>query len=151
MVIRLFHAALLPASARKPALLKSAARRALRLEGADRPGELNIVFLDRKKMRGMNRRFLRHGHDTDVIAFRYPEEGVQEGPDIPFGDVYISAHQARLQARRMGHPVLAEVSVLIVHGVLHLLGWRDDSPRLKAKMFRRQDEVLHGKGKTKGR
>ena len=143
MTIRFFGLARLPPSARKPRLLAAACRKALRSERADKPGELSIVFLDRREMLAMNKRFLRHGHDTDVIAFPYDGPA---GPGLPFGDVYVSAWQARVQAKAMGHPVLTEVMTLIVHGTLHLLGWEDSSPRKKAAMFRRQESLLHAQG-----
>jgi rRNA maturation RNase YbeY len=139
VTVRVFRASLLPASARRPALLRAACLRALKEERADRPGELNVVFLDRTAMRRMNRTYLRHDHDTDVIAFRYDASG---GPQAPFGDVYISAYQARRQARELGRSVLDETLTLAVHGTLHLLGYEDDTPGRRARMFRRQDKIL---------
>ena len=92
-------------------------------------------------MLSLNKRFLKRSHDTDVIAFAYepPPAGAK---DSPFGDIFVSAYQARRQAREMGHPVLDEVLTLIVHGTLHLRGWEDSTPKKKAAMFRRQEEIL---------
>ena len=140
MNIEVFQASLLPASARKPAAIRRACLAALRLERSKGRGELNVVFLDRRKMRRMNRMFLKHDHDTDVIAFRY--DPATKGKDAPFGDVYISAYMARRQAKRLGHSVLEEVLTLAVHGTLHLLGYDDHSPRDRREMFARQDRVL---------
>lgn len=144
MIIRLFRVWLLPPSARKPAALKNACLRTLRAEKADGPGELNIVFLDRRKMLALNKRALGHDYDTDVIAFRYPwaEHGRRAAPDEPFGDVFISARQVRVQARHLGHPALTEALTLIIHGTLHLLGYDDSTPPKRALMFRKQDRLL---------
>lgn len=142
MIVRLFGASLLPASARKPALLKKACLKTLECEGAHGRGELNIVFLDRRRMRELNKRYLGHGHDTDVIAFSYPPAKAKEREDPPFGDVFVSATQARVQAGQLGHPVLDEILTLIIHGTLHLLGYEDSTPKKKAGMFRRQERLL---------
>lgn len=108
------------------------------------------MFLDRRRMREMNRRFLGHDYDTDVISFSYPRPRRNAG-DSPFGDVFVSAHMARRQAKSLGHSVLTEVLTLAVHGTLHLLGYTDASSLQKARMFRRQGSIVrrvHGKGKA---
>lgn len=143
MIVRVFRAALLPASARKPAAIQKVCLAALRAEKCRAQGELNVIFLDRAAMRKMNRRYLDHGHDTDVIAFRYDDQ--ESDGDRPFGDVYISAYQARRQAKELGHPVLDEVLTLAVHGTLHLLGYDDATPAQRRKMFGRQEQILHGR------
>jgi probable rRNA maturation factor len=140
LTVRVFKIGLLPSSAKKPALIRKACEAAFKAEKSKIRGELGVVFLDRPKMRQMNRRFLNHGHDTDVIAFPFP--AVKGIKDSPVGDIYISAHQARIQAKNMGHSVLREVLTLAVHGSLHLLGYRDSTPAQKRRMFRRQDVIL---------
>jgi probable rRNA maturation factor len=136
--IRTSGLSLLPPSARKPRAIAAIARKAIAHEKARLAGEINVVFLDRKAMLAMNRKFLRHGHDTDVIAFQYDAEA----PGAPFGDIYISAYQAKRQAEELGHPILKEVLTLVAHGTLHLLGHDDSSPSAKARMFRVQDAIL---------
>ena len=131
---------LLPASARRRNLIEKAVKLTLGAEKTRPSGELNVVFVDRKRMLSLNKQFLRHTHDTDVIAFNY--DGAPEGADAPFGDIFISAHQARLQAKQLDHSVLEEVLTLVVHGTLHLLGYDDSTARQKAAMFKKQDAVL---------
>lgn len=142
MKVQVFRAGLLPASARKPAAIRQAVLAALKIEKAKDRGELNVIILERKRMREMNRMFLSHGHDTDVIAFRYDPD--RRKPDAPFGDVYISAYMACLQAKQLKHTVLEEVLTLAVHGTLHLLGYDDHTLRQRRAMFKRQDQILHG-------
>lgn len=139
MTVRVFHARLLPPSARRPRLIAQACRRAVKAESGPKEGELNVVILGRAGMLKLNKTYLAHDHDTDVIAFPYSKN---PGRGEPFGDIYISAHQARRQAAEQGHGVLREVLTLAVHGTLHLLGYRDDTPQRKAAMFRRQERLL---------
>ncbi|MBI5241757.1 MAG: rRNA maturation RNase YbeY [Elusimicrobia bacterium] len=145
MTIRVFGAALLPPAARRPRTISAVCRRVLVLEKVRSGGELSVVFLDRRRMRALNRRFLGRTHDTDVIAFCYAEDAGPLKGEKPFGDVFISAYQARLQAADQGHDVLTEVLFLAAHGTLHLLGYDDDTARRRAAMFRKQRLVLPGR------
>lgn len=129
---------LLPASARRRNLIKKAVALTLLSEKAKIAGDINVVFASRSRMKQLNKQFLRRSHDTDVLAFNYD----QPVPNAPFGDIFISAYQARLQAKQLGHSVLEEALTLAIHGALHLLGHDDDAPREKARMFRRQDLIL---------
>jgi probable rRNA maturation factor len=139
-MIRVTGTKLLPASARKSRLVEKAITLTLRAEKARLSGELNVVFVDRKKMLSLNKSFLSHTHDTDVIAFNY--DGAPEGADAPFGDIFVSAHQARVQAEELGHSVLDEALTLVVHGTLHLLGYDDATKAQKALMFKKQSRIL---------
>jgi probable rRNA maturation factor len=65
----------------------------------------------------LNREFLGHDYPTDVLSFPAPD------PAGWLGDVAISADRARAQAARFGHCVEEEVGILLLHGVLHLLGF----------------------------
>ena len=136
MDVKVFHSSRLPSSARKPSLLEAACRAALG-PAARRRGELSLVFLDRRAMRAINKRFLGHDYDTDVIAFPYPA-----APGGPFGDVFVSVPQARRQAAALGHSLLAEVLTLAIHGTLHLVGYSDEKAKDRRRMFARQDALL---------
>lgn len=129
----------LPPSARRPARIRAVCRRILRPGAA---GEVNIVVLDRSRMRALNRRYLDRGHDTDVIAFAYTEDAGPRPGERPFGDIFISAYQARRQAAELGHGALTEVLTLVAHGALHLLGYDDATERGRARMFRLQTAAL---------
>jgi probable rRNA maturation factor len=142
MTIRVFGMSLLPASARKPRDIIRVCRRILKNEKAKSNGELNVVFLDRRRMRILNKRFLGHDQDTDVIAFAYAEDPGPVKGAKPFGDVFISAFRARRQAAQQTHPVLTEVLFLAAHGTLHLLGYDDSTASQRAAMFRKQEHVL---------
>ncbi len=137
MRVRIHHLGLLPASARRT-LFEAACRSALG-PAARRNGEMNLVFVRRGPMRKINKGYLGHDYDTDVISFPYPASKV---PDAPFGDVFVSIDQARKQAKEMGHDLSLELLTLAVHGTLHLVGYDDAKPAQKRRMFARQDRVL---------
>jgi probable rRNA maturation factor len=138
LTVRVAGLGTLPATARKARLIEEAAR----LACPRAKGELNVVFLTRSQMRAMNREYLGHDYDTDVISFAHePMPGVPKG-EQPFGDVYVSAWMAKQQAADQGHSVLREALTLAAHGALHLAGHDDTSPGPKARMFRAQDKIL---------
>ena len=136
LTVRLEGLERLPASARRATLI----RRACRLALPGRRGELGVRFTTRGGMLKLNRQFLGHDYDTDVIAFPYDAPpGV---PSAEIGDVCVSAFLARRQAAEQGHPVLTEILTLVLHGCLHLAGLDDSTPRQQAAMFKRQDTLL---------
>lgn len=117
--------------------MKRTVRAVLRREGAA-AGDWSVVFADGKTVRKMNRVYLKERGDTDVIAFPY--DSPRGAPRS--GDIVISLSCARDNARRFGEPLRRELVRLIVHGVLHVLGYRDDRRDAKMKMWRRQEELV---------
>ena len=113
--------------------LERLALRVLRREKM-RAGGLSIAFVNRAKMRRINRTFLRHDFDTDVLAF--PMEGEL------VGEIVISTDFARKQARERRIPVHEEIARYLVHGILHLAGYDDHAPKSKAAMWKRQESYL---------
>jgi len=73
-------------------------------------------------VRRANLRFLGRNWATDVLSF-------PDGEGLHLGDILISAPQARRQARRLGHSVDQELRILLLHGLLHLLGYDHESDR----------------------
>lgn len=114
------------------------ARAVLRAEGVRR-AMLSIAFVGRRRMRGLNRRHFGRDRETDVVAFALV--GVR---GLVVGDVYCAPEVAARQARRFGTTPADEVRRLIVHGVLHVLGY--DHPegdgRASSPMWRRQERLL---------
>ena len=128
--------------ARRPELFRALARRAFERAAPRARGEVSIVFLSRARMRAMNREYLGHDYDTDVISFSHDAPAGLPADETPLGDVYVSAWMAARQARELGHTVLREALTLAAHGVLHLLGHDDARARDRARMFRLQDELV---------
>jgi len=104
-------------------------RRARRMFAALALGsaELSVVLTRDARIHELNRTFRQVDRPTDVLAFAMREgEGGEVGDDL-LGDVIISVETARRQAVKAGHDVLAEVTMLMAHGLLHLLGWDHDT------------------------
>jgi probable rRNA maturation factor len=116
------------------------ARRVLAAEGV-REAMVSITFLGTRAMATLNKRHLGHRGATDVISFGFSESG-RRGPVI--GDIYIAPDVARANARRYDAGIREELARLVVHGVLHVLGYDHDEgeARLASPMWRRQERLL---------
>ncbi len=104
-----------------------------------RQATINIVLTDDRKLVKLNGEFLRHRFTTDVLSFPLPEHDDQR---LTEGEVYVNLDQARRQAKEYAVTPDAEIARLIVHGVLHLLGYDDRSSRQKARMTARENHYL---------
>jgi probable rRNA maturation factor len=105
--------------------------------------EAHVIFVDNRAIRLLNRRYLDTSGLTDVIAFPYPAppSDARRAP-WSWGDVYISVPVARANARRYGDAEETEMTRLVVHGVLHLLGYSDHRPQERARMWKRQEALV---------
>lgn len=146
LTVRVSGLTALPRAARKPALIEAAVARAFALEKSRLRGEVAVVFVSRKAMRDLNRQYLGHDYDTDVVTFQHERVPGVPAAETPLGDIFISGWMAAVSAKEEGHSVLREALTLAAHGALHLLGHDDHAPRAKARMFRVQDRVLEGLG-----
>lgn len=124
------------------ALVKKTVRAALGSH-AKLKGEVNIVFVDAAEIKRLNKQYLATGALTDVISFNYdlPAEDDYQ-PGFPFGDVFVCADSARLQAKNLGHGVRRELLLLAAHGALHLAGYTDDTKAQLAVMDGKAAEIL---------
>lgn len=120
-------------------LLTKTARATLGHQNAPEPGVLTLRLTGDALLRKLNREFIGKDYATDVLSF--PADEVT-GMRRYFGDVVISIPRARMQAKAGGHPLTAELQLLIVHGILHLLGHDHATRREKAKMWKAQAEIL---------
>ena len=125
--------------------LSAVAREVLRQE--DAAGQVTLVITDDQGIRELNRDFLGVDAPTDVLAFS-AQEGDKSfivSPEAQeyLGDVIISYPRAVAQAAELGHPLDLELHLLIVHGLLHLLGYDHAEEDEKTVMWARQDEILH--------
>jgi probable rRNA maturation factor len=109
-------------------------------EGCHPRAELSVVIGDDEWIRSLNRRYRSKDAPTDVLAF--PQEAEPEEETVLLGDVAISAETAARQAEEMGHALEQELAILLTHGILHLTGWRDDTPAARRRMMRRATELL---------
>ena len=129
---------------RSAPLSRAAVIRAARavLRGERRTAVLSLAFVGRERMRGLNARWKGSARPTDVLAFSLPGPG-----GALAGDIYICPWVAAREARARGLPLGRELRRLVVHGVLHVLGY--DHPadgRTASAMWRRQEHYLAGLG-----
>ncbi len=115
--------------------LRRVARQALRAEKVSPRTDLTIVIVGDKAIRDLNRRFHQVNAPTDVLSFPASEDNY-------LGDIIISYETARENAHAAHWRIRDELKLLVVHGILHLLGYEDLTPRHRAKMWRRQEEIL---------
>jgi len=137
------HLKIAPAYARRApaALLRAAARAALTHQNAPVPSDLTVMIAGDGKLRALNREFLGHDQPTDVLSFPSVEPHPSSGR-IYLGDIAISYPQAAAGAAAGRHPVRAELQLLIVHGVLHLLGHDHAKKAEKIRMWAAQAAIL---------
>ena len=122
-------------------MIRAAVRAALEHEAAPAPGALTIVLADDGALQRLNRDYLGHNQPTDVLSFPSSETDPETGARY-FGDIAISFPRACAQAEAGGHQVTAEIQLLVVHGVLHLLGHDHAKAKEKARMWAAQAEIL---------
>lgn len=103
--------------------------------------ELSLVLSNDMRLRELNRQYLDIDSPTDVLSF--PAEETDPESSAPYlGDVIISYQRASAQAQAAGHSLKDELALLVVHGVLHLLGYDHVEPDEKQAMWAVQSEIL---------
>lgn len=108
--------------------------------------EFNIIFVDINKIHEINREYRGIDRPTDVISF-----ALEDNMDIALdhrllGDIYICLEKAHEQAIEYNHSYLRELSFLMIHGLLHLLGYDHMKPEEEKIMFSKQEDILNEYG-----
>jgi probable rRNA maturation factor len=131
-------------------IIRRAASGALAAEHVDN-FEMTVWVVDNKTIKEMNGKFRRKDIATDVLSFPMGEGGVwdinpESGMKI-LGDTIMSIERAAAQAAAYGHSAQRETAFLIVHSVLHLLGYdHEKGPVMAQKMRQREEAILSGLG-----
>ena len=99
---------------------------------------INYIFCSAARLRAMNIEFLGHDYFTDIITFDYSE--LKEG--FVAGDIFIDVETVADNARLYGATRREEMLRVVVHGLLHLCGQKDKSPRANKQMHRKEDKYL---------
>lgn len=109
--------------------------------------EFGVIFVDNNKIKELNRIYRNIDRETDVITFRLAdyEEVIFNNVNI-LGDIYISLDKALSQSIEYNHSYLRELSFLLIHGFLHLLGYDHMNEEDEKVMFKLQEEILDGYG-----
>lgn len=102
-------------------------------------GDVNYIFCSAQRLLEMNRQYLGHDYFTDVITFDYSD---RKGTRIVSGDIFIDVETVADNARQYGFTTLQEMRRVVVHGLLHLCGQGDKTPRTNAQMHRKEDKYL---------
>jgi len=102
-------------------------------------GEIDYIFCSARRLLEMNRRYLGHDYYTDVITFDYSD---RRGTRTVSGDIFIDVETVADNARIYGATRLQEMRRVVVHGLLHLCGQRDKTPRTERQMHRKEDKYL---------
>lgn len=102
--------------------------------------EISILLVDDKGIQELNKEYLGRARPTDVISFRMWEGPFYKLHPELLGDVVVNV----AQAKRSGRQFKRELALYIVHGLLHLLGYVDDTKQNARRIHRRCTEILRG-------
>ncbi|MCR4397863.1 MAG: rRNA maturation RNase YbeY [Firmicutes bacterium] len=114
--------------------------------------EVSILFADDGYVRELSRKYLGRDETTDVLAFSMLERTEGEPDAVPprppemLGDVVVSVDAVERQAAEYGHSAEREAAILVVHGILHLLGYDDCDAPGRAAMYDAQERVVAALG-----
>ena len=135
-------------------------QRAVQMQRADLPlgtrrVYVSLVLTDDAGIAALNREFRGVDAPTDVLSFPQleaagPGTAVPADAPLPLGDIVVSLQRAEAQARDYGHTLARELGFLLVHGLLHLLGYDHETPDEAATMEARQEAVLDALGLHRG-
>ena len=123
-----------------PEIVKHAAQTTLTQQSVV-DADIAVVLTGDDQIQTLNRNFLGKDTPTDVLSFPASEKDPETGR-LYLGDIIISVPKAETQAKVGGHSLQAEVSLLVVHGVLHLIGFDHASKAEKTIMWTAQNAIL---------
>lgn len=99
-------------------------------------GEISYIFCSDEQLLKINKEFLNHDYYTDIITFDYSET------DVVSGDLFISIERIKDNAKTLKTSYQEELHRVIIHGVLHLLGYKDKTEEESENMRKLEDECL---------
>ena len=102
------------------------------------PGEIQYVFCDDKQLLEINKQYLNHDTLTDIITFPSSNNN-----NIISGEIYISIERVKENSKELNTNFSQEIQRVIVHGILHLIGYDDHSSSDKIQMRSKEDYYLH--------
>ena len=103
-----------------------------------------IIFIDDEKMHELNKTYRGIDRTTDVLSFAYEDNETMKCDIRMLGEIFVSIPKMKEQAKDYGHSETRELSFLVVHGILHLLGYDHTLGEKEEKeMFSRQELVLN--------
>jgi probable rRNA maturation factor len=100
--------------------------------------EISLAFVDNPTIHRLNKRYLDHDEPTDVLSFPLSEANAKKLS----GELVLGVEVALARSQEMGHDVQAELSLYVIHGLLHLCGYDDHSEKEAAEMRQRERHWL---------
>lgn len=100
-------------------------------------GNLSFIFTSNTKIKQINLKYLNHNYFTDVITFDYTKD------NIISGDIFISVDQVSINAMSYDTEKEEEIRRVMIHGVIHLLGYNDGNDQERETMRQMENEALH--------
>ena len=133
----------------KSTWLKNVARQVQKAENVSEKSEMGLKITGDEEIHKLNLQYLDEDRPTDVLSFPMNEQldaapvfvKVPDGK-LHLGDIVISYPTAFKQAEEHNHPVNREIAILLIHGILHLLGYDHDIPAREQKMHSREAAIL---------
>jgi rRNA maturation RNase YbeY len=101
-----------------------------------RVGEISYVFCSDEEILRINKQYLNHDYYTDIITFDYSEK------EIISGDLFISLDTVKSNSEQFGTDYLEELHRVLIHGILHLCGFKDKSSEDEKVMREKENEAL---------
>ncbi|MDR1895552.1 MAG: rRNA maturation RNase YbeY [Prevotellaceae bacterium] len=115
---------------------------ALISEENKRTGDISFIFCSDEYLLDINKTYLRHDYYTDVITFDYCTQKTPKSKIKVSGDIFISIKTVRANAQKFGVTFEQELTRVMYHGVLHLCGYKDKSPKDKKVMKEKENYYL---------
>lgn len=107
-------------------------------EEKKKPWYINIILTNDEYLFELNKTYLKHETFTDILTFSYQEEA----EDVVSGDIFISINRVRENAEIFKQDFLIELHRVMVHGILHLIGYNDKRKKDKELMTQKEDYYI---------
>lgn len=111
--------------------------RATILEEGGKPGTLNFIFCSDSYLLNINTSYLNHNTFTDIVTFDLSEDNKSVS-----GDIFVSIERVKDNAKAFAITFSQELHRVLIHGILHLLGYKDKTPSQKKEMRSKEDYYL---------
>jgi len=126
--------------------MKEILKKILKILGIDKKNEISFLFTDDAGIKELNSKYRGINKATDVLSFAFEEDDCDMFPvlgDVKIlGDIIISTETARRQAKEANHDIEREIAILMVHGILHLLGYDHIKDEEYGLMHEKELEII---------
>ena len=117
-------------------IIKQCVKFTLQQEKFKNKTELSIILCSDKEIKKLNKQYLNKNRTTDVLCFSYSIKPVLNA------DIFISLESAFYQSNIYAWDFINEIIFLVIHGILHSLGWNDNTEKKRKKMLQKQYQIM---------